>query len=330
MKVMIAGATTPLGAAITEHLLGSRDVELVLAVGREPELPRPNHGGSRLVYRSADLAHARAAHDVVWGPARELGIEVVVYCAHHRRAHDVGRAVHAQNVLAPNHVLRACADHPSIHRFVYRSFAEVYALRHATPDLLDEEAPLELAPGAPQWVRDRVQADLEVCTHLAGPLEIAVLRCAEIVAPDVGSQLWDYLSSRVCLRPLGFDPMLDLLSLEDAAHAFGAAVGSAEIGVFNIPGYDRLPLSRAITESMSLELPVPGPLLAPLYRLRRRLAGYDFRYDVNQRRFHFGGILDGARARDRLGYVPHTAVRWPVPWWRRLATEIDQLRVAPG
>ncbi len=325
MRILVTGATTALGAAIVDHLLTSRDVEHVLAIGREPE--GPHRHADRLSYRSVDLTHPREVHDLVWGDARDLGISVVVHGMQRRRARDQGGRVHAQNVDATRDLLAACAGHPTIRRFVYRSFAEVYAPRRATPDLLDEEAPLDFSPAAPQWVRDRVEADLLVCAHLAGPLEIAVLRCAEILAPGVGSQLWDYLSSRICLRPLGFDPMIGVLSLEDAAAAFGAAVASSEIGVFNIPGFDVLPLSRAIAESARVEVPVPGPLMSPLYKLRRALAGFDFHYDINARRLHFGGVLDGTRARTALGYVPHTPVRWPRPWYRRLVDQLFEQRV---
>ena len=52
----------------------------------------------------------------------------------------------------------------------------------------DEDAALELDPGAPPWLRDRVEADVTVCAHLAGPLQIAVLRFAELLA--CGTQLW--------------------------------------------------------------------------------------------------------------------------------------------
>lgn len=324
MKVMVTGATTPLGAAIIDHLLASRDVELVLAVGREPDSQRRPH--DKLMYRSVDLTRARPLHDLVWGDARGLGVTAVVHGVQHRSAHDTGRRVHAQNVDATRELVIACSEHPTIRRFVYRSFAEVYAPRGSTTDLIDEDAPLDFEPAAPQWVRDRVEADLAVCTHLGGRLEIAVLRCAEILAPGVGSQLWDYLSSRLCLHPLGFDPMLNVLSLEDAARAFGAALASSEIGVFNIAGFDTLPLSRAIAESLRLNIGLPGPLIAPLYRLRRAIAGFEFRYDLNERRFHFGGVLDARRARTVLGYTPRTPVSWPVPWWKRLMDELAHLQ----
>jgi UDP-glucose 4-epimerase len=325
MRVLVTGATTPLGEAIVGHLLEVRDVELVMAVGRESNGKQRAH--HKLTYRAVDLTRTRALHDLLWRDARGLGITAVIHGIHHRSARDVGRRVHAQNVDATRELVIACAEHPTIRRFVYRSFAEVYAPHRATPDLIDENAPLDFAPAAPQWVRDRVEADLGVCSHFGGRLQIAVLRCAEILAPDVGSQLWDYLSSRVCVHPLGFDPMLNVLSLEDAADAFGAALESTETGVFNIAGFDTLPLSRAIAESMKLKIGVPGPMVAPLYALRRAVAGFEFRYDLNERRFHFGGVLDGGRARTALGYTPHVPVGWPRPWWRRLLDEMARIRL---
>ncbi len=318
MKILLTGATTSLGREIAKQLLADRDVELVVAVGRELE-SAPLRVASRLFYHAVDLTHARTVHDLLYGPGLEHAVDTVIHAGHHRAALDKGPRIHAQNVDATRELLLASVGHPTIRRFVYRSFGEVYSLRHTTSDLIDEEEPLEFDPSAPQWVRDRVEADLTVCAHLGGPLQIAVLRCAEIVAPGTGSQLWDYLQSRVCMRPLGFDPMLNVLSVEDAAAAFIAAARTRDAnGVFNIPGAETLPLSRAIAESYRIEVPVPGPLMSPLYGLRRWVAGNEFRYDMNTRRFHFGGVLDGRRARDLLGFVPRVPVHWPRPWWRTL------------
>jgi UDP-glucose 4-epimerase len=141
--------------------------------------------------------------------------------------------------------------------------------------------------------------------------EIVVLRCAEIPAPQSGSQLWDYLQTRVCLRPLGFDPMINLLSLEDAARAVRLALAGHAQGIFNIPGADTLPLSRIIALAGRRDVPVPGPLIAPLYELRTRVVGLQFRYDLNARRFHFGGVVDGSRAQSVLDYRPSHPLVWP-------------------
>jgi UDP-glucose 4-epimerase len=321
MKVLVTGATTPLGRGLLEQLARAPDVDVVLATGREPTVGLP----PRVQFFAADLTRSRDVHDLVWNAARNHGVDTVVHLAHHRDACETGSKVHAQNVGAARELVLRCAEHPTMRRFVYRSFAEVYALEHATSELLDEDAALSFAPYVPAWLRDRIEADLTVCCHLNGPLQIAVLRCAEIVAPHSGSQLWDYLSSRLCLRPLGFDPMLNLLSLEDAVAALVAAARTTATGVFNIPGADTLPLSKAIAESSRVDVAVPGPLLAPLYALRRKVVGFGFRYDLNRERFHIGSMLDGARARQQLGYVPHHPVKWPRPWWRDLFDQLAAL-----
>ncbi|MGE0401212.1 MAG: NAD-dependent epimerase/dehydratase family protein [Kofleriaceae bacterium] len=321
---MITGANAPLGRAVIAALLARDDVSLVLAVGasgQEPPAPDP-----RLVYRVIDLTRPRAVHDLVWGEARQLGIDRVLHGIHHRRAYDRGRAVHRQNVESTRELLRACLEHPTIYRFVYRSFAEVYRFDHRTANMVDESEALDFEPTSSQWVRDRVEADLDVCAHFGGSLSIAVLRYAEIFAPNIGSQLWDYVQSRVCLRPLGFDPMINVLSLDDAVAAAVAALASDAVGVFNIPGADTLPLSRAIMESRRLDIPVPGPLMAPLYQLRGSVTGLEFRYDINLRRFHFGGVVDGTRARRELGYEPKHHVAWPQPWWEVFAQRVGASR----
>lgn len=326
MNVMVTGATTPVGAAIVYELLRA-GASFVLAAGYEPNATyvRPCE---RVEYHSLDLTRPRSVHDLLWGPARDHAIDTIIHLAHHRRARETGRRIHAQNVEATRELLLGAMKHPTVQHFVYRSFSEVYALGSTTTELIDEEAPLEFDPHAAQWLRDRLEADTLVSAHFGGRLRIAVLRCAEILAPDSGSQLWDYLQSRVCLRPLGFDPMINVLSLEDAAIAFTAAARSTEPGVFNIVGADTLPLSRAIAESVRIHVPVPGPLMTPLYNLRRWAVGFDFDYRMNLNRFHFGGVLDGTRARDRLGYVPQHPVRWPRPWWRNMFDRLGELRYA--
>ncbi|MCA9675076.1 MAG: NAD-dependent epimerase/dehydratase family protein [Kofleriaceae bacterium] len=314
MRVLVTGATAPFGAALVRALVEEPAVERVLgcAVGaRGAELPDDD---DRFGYHPIDLVRARAVHDLLWGPVRDAGVDAIVHAAQHRDPAARGRRVHALNVEATRQLLLACERHPTIRHVVVRSSADVYAVRASEPNLLDEDAPLDLDPAAPQWRRDRVEADLTACARLGTtPVRVTVLRCAELLAPGTGSQLWDYLRSRVCLRPLGFDPMLNVLSMADAVEAFRRALTRGAQGVFNVPGADTLPLSRVIARWGRLDVPVPGPLLAPLYRLRARGLGLTFRYDLNLSRFHFGGVLDGRRAAEILGYRPTHPIAWPVP-----------------
>lgn len=309
MRVIVTGASTPLGAAVIAELLGDRNVDRIVAIAREPVA---THADRRVECRQLDLTRRRVIRDLLWD-ARSLGIDCVIDGMQHRDIGDRGPTVHAQNVHATQELVLGCVDHPTIKRFVYRSFGELYMESLATTQLVDEDAPLDIARGMSQWLRDRFEAELVVCAQLATSLSIAVLRCAEVFAAGTGSQLWDYVQSRVCLRPLGFDPMVNVLSLDDAARALVLAARSDARGVFNIPGRDTLPLSILLQRCRRMDIPVPGPLLAPLYALRR-ITGRDFRYKANARQLHLGCVLDGTRAREQLGYTPGTSVRWPVPW----------------
>lgn len=306
---LISGVTTPLGRALAARLVARGPV---LGVGMDPVERMQSTFPDGVTYHQVDLTRPRRMRRLLFGPARDLGIESVVHLAVHRSARARGSKAHRLNVDATRLMLRLSEDHPSIQRFVHYSTGAVYQRKARTPDLIREDQPVEMSPRAPQWVRDRVEADVTVCARMGlSPLHVNVLRCAEILAPDMGSQLFDYLSSRVCLRSLGFDPVLNLLSLDDAARALELALDATEPGIINIPGADTLTLSRAIRLWGRDDIPVPAPVLGPMYRLRAKVRGTEFDYEMNAARFHYNAVLDGDRARRLLGYEPEVGVDWP-------------------
>ncbi len=312
---MVTGAASTLGERLVRSLLADPEIDHVLAVGHKPaENALPFSQSSRLTYLQADLGRSRHVRRLLFGPARDLGVETIFHTTQVESAKGKGSRVHKLNVESTRQILALCERHPTIRRLVYRSFAEVYQIQADLPAFIEEDHPLNLAGGAPQWIRDRVEADLTVCATMGlSRLRIQVLRCAEVLAPGCGSQLHDYLESLVCLRPSGYDPMINVLSVRDVVRAMEAAFHSEVEGVFNIPGKDSLPLSTAIVKWGRLGVPVPGNWLTPIYAWRRRFTGHDFRFGMNRRRFTYSGILDGTRARRVLGYEPEYAIDWPLP-----------------
>lgn len=312
-RLLLTGATTPIGISLLRALLDDPAIEHIIAVGREPAGALGLPLGERLSYEVSDLRRSRARRHLLFGPAKERAVTAVIHAALHRRAQDSGRQIHDLNVEATRELLHLAERHPTIERFIFRSSAAVYRIVADKPSMIDEEHPLNLGPEAPQWIRDRVEADLTVCTHMGlSRLKILVLRCAECPTPNAGSQLYDYLQAPVCLRSLGFDPMLNLLSLADGTRSLRLALACECEGILNIPGADTLPLSRVIAASGRRVVSLPEPLLAPLYRLRTAMVGSDFRYDLNSWRFHFSGVLDGRRASAVLGYCPQEPLQWPL------------------
>lgn len=313
ISILVTGATTPIGERLVRSLLADTRVSHVLAVGVEPhDRALPFTMGHRFTYVSSDLTRSRKLHDLLFGPARDLGVEVVVHLSQHRSARDAGRRVHAANVETLRSILELADRHPKIRRVVVRSFAAVYRLGMDLPVLVTEDHPLNLSPRAPQYVRDRVEADLTAWARMGLiNAEIVVLRCAEALGPGTGSQLFDYLEAPFAFRPAGFDPMVNVATIADIVAALEAATFGSGEGVFNIPGFDTLPLSEACRKWGTPTFPVVDPLVAPLYELRHRLTGSEFTYGMNRNQMHFGLVLDGSRARDLLGYKPRTPVDWP-------------------
>lgn len=311
-RVLVTGASTPVGRALFQSLAEDPRVERVVAVMPRGVRPfEPEHESNKIGWVTADLTRERDIRSLLFGTARRDETEVIVHLAAHRAARDGGRRIRALNVESTRLFLELAERHPTAKRFVLRSFSDVYRIRAEEPMLLFEDHPLEFSARAPQWVNNRVESDLLACTRLGNSrLNIAIVRGAECYAADEGSQLWDYLSSYVCFAPLGFDPMINVVSVRDLADALCRAVFADAEGVFNAPGHDTLPLSLAIEKAGNRRISVPGPTIAPLYAARALTRGGDFRYDQNYFRFHFGGVMDGSRAREVLGYAPRQSVRW--------------------
>lgn len=314
MSVLVTGATTPIGERLVRSLVADTRIRHVLAVGLEPaDRALPFTHGKRLTYVSADLSSTRRVRELLFGPARDLGCQTVVHLAQHRSARARGSSAHRTTVEALRSILDLADRHPTIRRVVVRSFAVVYRVAMHLPVLVTEDHPLNHSPNAPQYIRDRVEADLMACARMGLiNAEIIVLRHAEALSPGTGSQLYDYLAAPFAVRPAGFDPMVNLATVDDTVDALEAATHASGEGVFNIPGLDTLPLSAVTRKWGTVSIPAPGPLVAPLYGLRHRLTGSDFRYGLNRKAMHFGLVLDGTRAREELGYIPRHPIDWPV------------------
>ena len=313
-RVLVVGAGAPLGEALVRRLLADPAVGHVVAATGYPADTFPIESPDKLTVCSVDITRNRQLHHLLFDTAKHLRITTVVHTAMHLSATDEGPRVHAYNVESVRNLMDHCERHPTINRLVLRSASAVYQVQRDLPVLIGEEHPLNMAGSAPQWVRDRIEADVWACTRMGmGRLRITVLRMAEVLATGTGSQLFDYLESPVCFQPAGFDPMINVLTIDDAVEAMCRAIHCAEQGVFNIPGADTLPLSEVILQWGRLGLPAIDSVLTPLYRLRRRLTGHDFRYGMNRRWFIYSGVLDGRRARETLGYSPSHPIDWPVP-----------------
>jgi UDP-glucose 4-epimerase len=299
----------PLDRVIVEALQADPTIDRIVCVyplGRTPASPLRATSAVKLHFAQADFSSYRSLREVLSSRALE-DVDTIIHVLQEServsRDHFVSASAEGTRSL-----LHLALEHASARRFVLRSFASLYRLDNREPVFIDENHAVDLEHVAVS-LRACAEADFVACEKFSNSeLQTVVLRCAELLAPGGHNPLYDYLSSRVCLRPLGYDPMLNVLSPEDLACALRRAASSTATGVFNIPGYDTLPLSELAAAARRISLPIPGPALSPLYALRRAFTGLRFQYSSDETRFHFGAVLDGSKARQTFGYVPEHSV----------------------
>jgi len=80
---MVTGATTPIGERLVRQLCEDHGIDNVLAVAAEDAMAFEHE---KLVYRKVDLGRSRRAHELLFGIAKDLEIEVLVHTSMHRAA----------------------------------------------------------------------------------------------------------------------------------------------------------------------------------------------------------------------------------------------------
>jgi hypothetical protein len=201
--------------------------------------------------------------------------------------------VHAQNVGRP---ARSCTS-PSARRSG-DSCPErrvVYRLQCDQPTILPIPS-VEHSPKA-EWAGPR-RGGLMVRAPGLAP----TLRCCAAQRPRAGLRQSAHDSAvRVCLRPLGFDPVVNVIGrTRPTPHPRSTLASRACSSRRTRP---------TLSPSKWGDTDVRCRVLCSTPVRAAALAGGDS--VTNCTRFHFGGILDGSRARRELGYVPERGIDWP-------------------
>jgi UDP-glucose 4-epimerase len=301
-RVMITDGDTPLASALGSALLArERTARVVHVLSREPARSASD---PRVTHLSGDLTRERPLRALLFGAAARHAVDTLVHGCGPVSARALADPA---GIASLRTLLALCEEHPTIQRFVLVSSWRVYRRAPQDPALLDEDHPLALHATGSRWRKLLVEADVTAGLRVArGRLEVRVLRLAEVFAPGCDGPLSSLRGGRACATALGFDPIVELLSLEDAARAITLActVESAP-GVFNVPGRDVLPLSVLLASIGLRAIPLPTSWL-PAWTAR--YGDPEVCDDGALALLRHGGVLDGRRVAGALGYAPRVAV----------------------
>jgi UDP-glucose 4-epimerase len=303
-RVLVTGLSTYWGGRLAQALESHPEIEAIVGVdSSEPtqELERTEfvkvghqHSLIERIVRAAEL-------DTVVDT--RLVVDSVITSP---------RLAHENNVIGTMNILSACTGPDSpVRRFVFKSSAHYYGCEQDDPAFFTEEM---RRPHAARTAieRDVVEAEASVAefTDRRTDVAVTVLRCTNVLGPDVRTSHERMFALPFVPMVLGFDPRYQFVHEDDVVRALEHAVFDDTHGVYNVAADGVLALSEVIGLLGKRPLPVlppwgTGAIAAPLRRL-----GFGFPDEmVNQLRYGRG--LDNRRLKTtgfRYEYTSREAV----------------------
>lgn len=215
---------------------------------------------------------------------------------------------HQFNVLGTAKALEYCARY-GVKKLVVLSSANVYGPHPSNPNFLTEEAPL-MAAARFGDIRDLVEVDILAQSFLwkHPEVETVILRPVHIVGPTIQNAPSRYLRLRRPWTLMGFDPMVQLIHVEDVCRAMIAALQPGIRGVFNVVGPGEVSLSAIFRELGTSPVPIPHPVARPLLDRMFRFRFSNFPPgELDHIQFH--GTVDGSKFEKATGFEPRHDLR---------------------
>lgn len=182
--------------------------------------------------------------------------------------------IHENNVIGTLNILAACVGPESpVRKLIFKSSAHWYGCEQDDPAFFTEKMPRPHPPRTP-IERDIVEAETAVAEFEAKApgVAVTVLRCANVLGPDVETSHTHLLALPAVPMVLGFDPRYQFVHSDDVVHAMEHAVLHQLPGTFNVAGEGVLVLSEVIGLLGKLPMPILPPwgagfVAAPIRRL---------------------------------------------------------------
>jgi UDP-glucose 4-epimerase len=303
-RILVTGLSTYWGGRLAQALEGFEHVEAIIGVdSREPtrELER------------TEFVKVSNQHSLIQRIVRAAEIDTVIDTRLIVNSITASpRAAHENNVIGTMNILAACtgADSP-VRKVVFKSSTHYYGAEQDDPAFFTEEM---RRPHSPRTVveRDIVEAEsaVEDFSRKNPDVCVTVLRCANVLGPDVDTGFTRMFSLPVVPIVFGFDPRLQFVHEDDVVHALEHAAFHSAPGVYNVAGDGVLALSEVTSLVGKLPLPVlppfgTGALAAPLRRLGLRIPDemlnqLRFGRGVDNRLFKATGFTYGYTSRESV------------------------------
>ncbi len=294
--VVITGISGNLGRTLSKLLHGQ---ERIIGIDRRPFVGKPKD----IEMHQLDL-RKKKAEDVF----RKNHVRAVIHMGIMHDPRMNKEEAHSFNVVGTTRLLEYCAKY-GVKKVIVLSSANVYGPSPDNSNFLTEDAPL-MAASRFSGVRDLIEVDMLANGFFwrHPSIETVILRPVHIVGPTIKNAPSNYLRLRYPWVMAGFDPMVQLIHVEDVARAMVEALKPEPKGVYNVVGPGEVPLTAIFRELNRRTVPVPHPLARPLLStlFKYRLAGFP---TGELDHIQYLCAVDGSRWQRELSWEPRYSMR---------------------
>jgi UDP-glucose 4-epimerase len=209
---------------------------------------------------------------------------------------------HVWNVAAFQRLLDDIAQY-EVPKLIVLSSANVYGPRPDNPQFLDEDAPL-LGAATFSTIRDLVELDMLTQSFFwKRPATRTVMFRPVHILGSVKNAPSNYLWQNVVPTLMGYDPMVQVIHMDDVILAVMQALRTDSCGIFNLAGPAPASVSRIIELSGRTRLPLPHFVFRRALERMWRLRATSF--PAPELDFiRYVCMVDDSRAKSELGYRP--------------------------
>jgi UDP-glucose 4-epimerase len=252
-RVLITGLSSYWGGRLAQALESFAEIEAIVGVDtKDPtrELER------------TEFVKVSNQHGLIQRIVRAARIDTVIdarlvvdsITTSRQRAHE-------SNVIGTMNLLAACAGESSpVRKFIFKSSGHVYGSAQTDPAFFTE-AMTRSQPAASPIERDVAEAEASVIdfANKQRNVDVTVLRCANVLGPDVNTSFARMFGLPLVPMIAGFDPRLQFTHEDDIVHALEHAAVRRLPGVFNVAADGVLAQSEIIGLLGKRPLPILPP-----------------------------------------------------------------------
>lgn len=263
-RVLITGSTGFLGEATLDRLTGSDESAFIACVDARPT-GGPAGATRKFVSITRDIT--QPLDDLL----ADYSIDTVIHLAFLLQPQRNPAEARRVNVDATRQLLESCVKN-GVQQFIYLSSATVYGAHPVNETPFAETDPVNPVRGF-TYSEQKVEAEQLVLDHAQSNPNCAVSILRGCVVMGAGAQnfITESLGLRFLPVPLGANPKMQFLHVDDYCSAVEAVLMHRSQGVFNIAGSGTVSWREMVRIAGGKAVPTPAFMLKGMTELTWRL-----------------------------------------------------------